>query len=210
MTSAQPITLVTRDGHSLAADVASPFGPVCGGIVLCHPHPGFGGNRFNHVVDALFRSFPAAGFRTLRFDFRDAHDGGRAERLDVVAAVDAVSAELGELPLAVAGYSFGAAVALATEDDRIGRIVAIAPPLTMMPVAAPAVPVLVLTPEHDQFCPPDDARATAEEWPTAEFEVIGSTDHSITGRTGWVADRAVTWLTSGAPPAMGPTLDSSG
>ena len=75
MTSVQ---LTTSDGHNLAADIAVPTGTAdsadtLGGVVLCHPHPSYGGNRFNTVVEALFHSLPAAGFVTLRFDFRAEH-----------------------------------------------------------------------------------------------------------------------------------------
>ena len=71
---------------------------------------------------------PPAGFTTIRFDFRAAHDGGIAERLDVIAAVDAVADGGG--PLFLAGYSFGAMVALATDDPRVTGIIAVAPPFT--------------------------------------------------------------------------------
>ena len=29
--------------------------------VLLHPHPDMGGDRFNHVVDAMYRALPPAG-----------------------------------------------------------------------------------------------------------------------------------------------------
>ena len=195
MTSVQ---LTTSDGHNLAADIAEPTGTAdsadtLGGVVLCHPHPSYGGNRFNTVVEALFRSLPAAGFVTLRFDFRAEHDGGANERLDVIAALDALDART-DRPLAVVGYSFGAAVALDTVDERIASVVAIAPPLSMMPAPAPDAPTLVLTPRHDQFCPPDEAEAIVGDWPNAEFGVVESADHFLAGHTAAVADRVVTWL----------------
>ena len=59
-------SLRTSDGHTLAADLATAEGEPRGAVVLCHPHPQYGGNRFNNVVDALFRALPPAGFTTLR------------------------------------------------------------------------------------------------------------------------------------------------
>jgi alpha/beta superfamily hydrolase len=193
------VQLTTSDGHLLDADVAEPPDGVAhrGGVVVCHPHPQYGGNRFNNVVAELFGALPTAGFETLRFDFRSEHGGGVAERLDVVAALDELK-RAGRAPLFVAGYSFGAAVALATPDERIAAIAAIAPPLTMTPVPQPTVPVLVLSPAHDQFCPPAAAGEAAEGWPAVELDTIESTDHFLLGQTAWVAERVTSWLTSHA------------
>jgi alpha/beta superfamily hydrolase len=187
------LTLQTSDGHTLAADLAEPIGDERGGVVLCHPHPLYGGNRFHPVVDALFRALPAAGFRTVRFDFRAAHDGGVAERLDLVAALDALDGRDAP-PRFVAGYSFGALVALATEDERIAGVVAIAPPLSHdTPVHAG--PALVLSPRHDQFCPPEQAAAITAGWPATTAETIEGADHFLVGAAAAVAERTVAWLT---------------
>ena len=137
-------------------------------------------------------SLPAAGFVTLRFDFRRGGDGV-AERLDIVAALDALSA-VTDAPLALAGYSFGASVALNADDDRIAAIVAIAPPMSMMPAVDPGVPTLVLTPRHDQFCPPDAAMPIIATWADCEFDAIESADHFLAGHTAAVAARTATWL----------------
>jgi alpha/beta superfamily hydrolase len=191
------VQLTTSDGHVLDADIAEPpdGAQVLGGVVVCHPHPLYGGNRFDNVVEALFRALPAGGFTTLRFDFRRDHGDGTAERLDVVAALDALR-ETGAAPLLVAGYSFGAAVALGTVDDRIAALAVVAPPLTMLPAETPSVPTLVLTPEHDQFCPPEAARAIVGAWPTAELEIIESADHFLVGSAAGIAERVTGWLTA--------------
>jgi alpha/beta superfamily hydrolase len=189
------LSLHTSDGHTLAADLAEPTGAVRGGVVLCHPHPLYGGNRFHPVVDALFRALPTAGFRTVRFDFRAAHSGGVGERNDVIAALDAL-AEPGTagLPLHVVGYSFGALVALGTEDARIAGVVAIAPPLTP-DAPAHAGPALVLSPRHDQFCPPEQAAAVTADWPDTTVDAIEGADHFLVGAAAAVATRTLAWLT---------------
>jgi alpha/beta superfamily hydrolase len=189
------LTLRTADGQTLAADLAAPPGDVRGGVVVCHPHPLYGGNRFHPVVDALFRALPAAGFRTLRFDFRAAHDGGAAERLDLVAALDALSGgEPPARPLFVAGYSFGALVALTTDDERIAGVVAIAPPLTAEASVHDGA-ALVLSPRHDQFCPPERAAAITGSWPDTTVDAIEGADHFLVGAAAAVAERTVAWLT---------------
>ena len=187
----QTLSLTTSDGHVLAADLAEPDGVARGAVVVCHPHPLYGGNRYNNMVDALFGALPPAGFVAIRFDFRDEHDNGVGERLDVVAALDA----LGDrgLPTFVAGYSFGALVALATTDERVQAIVAIAPPLSTT-TPPPAVPTLVLSPSNDQFCPPDLAAPIVATWPDAEARPITGTDHFLSGATASIAATTVAWL----------------
>jgi alpha/beta superfamily hydrolase len=187
--------LTTSDGHRLAADVAVPDGATRA-VVVCHPHPQYGGNRFNPVVEAVYTRAIDVGLAAIRFDFRADHGGGAAEPLDVIAALD----EIGEHapgPFAVAGYSFGAAIALLTDDDRISAIAAIAPPLAMMTTLPPPhAATLVLAPRHDQFTSVDAATGIVAGWPAATLEVVESADHFLTGRTGAVADRVVSWITT--------------
>lgn len=189
----ESIRLTTSDGHGLAADLAAPTAGDRGGVVVCHPHPQFGGDRFNPIVDAVFRHLPSLGFATLRFDFRSAFGGGVDERLDVIAGLDALDSRTNG-PLAVVGYSFGAAVALGTVDERITAVVAIAPPLAMSRVAPPPVPVLVLTPQHDQFTPPDAAATATAGWADVELRTVDSVDHFLVGQAARVAASAGEWL----------------
>jgi uncharacterized protein len=88
--------------------------------LVCHPHPVFGGTLHNKVVYHAMKALndPAWGFGwpVLRFNFRGAglsdgaHDG-HAEAGDVLAALDWLKNEY-QRPLIVAGFSFGAAMAL--------------------------------------------------------------------------------------------------
>ena len=186
--------LTTSDGHSLTADLAMPDAGLRGGVVVCHPHPQYGGSRFSIVVEAVFTRATPAGLAALRFDFRGDHGGGDDEVLDVVAALDTLADAAPAAPLAVVGYSFGAAVALRTDDARIAACAAIAPPLAMMPVP-PVRPTLVLTPRHDQFSPPDATTPIIESWADTTFEVIESADHFLAAHAGDAADRSIAWLT---------------
>lgn len=194
--------LTTVDGHLLAADVAlsAPGRAPVGAVVLCHPHPQYGGSRFDTVVSSLFAALPDAGFAALRFDFRHEFGGGVDERLDVVAALDHLDTidALGGVPRHVVGYSFGAAVALNTRDDRIATIGAIAPPLAMMPTGDPGRPVLVLTPRHDQFSPPATTEPIVADWAEATFDVVESADHFLAGHAAAVARRVTDWLGASA------------
>ena len=88
--------------------------------LVCHPHPKGGGNLHNKVVYHVMKAIndPAWGLAlpVLRFNFRGTglsagtYDG-HLEAEDVLAAMDWLENEY-KRPLLVAGFSFGAAMAL--------------------------------------------------------------------------------------------------
>ncbi len=191
----ETVTLTTADGTRLIGDLADPDLAIAGAVV-CHPHPQYGGNRFNNVVEALFDALPRSGITTLRFDFRSEFDGGVAEQSDVDAALDHLAAAVPGVPLFAVGYSFGAMVTLALDDKRIAGKALIAPPLGAVDLPTHvSCPTLVLTPAHDQFAPPSVAEPILATWPQATFETIDSVDHFIAGRASLVASRVTDWIT---------------
>ena len=204
------IEFETTDGVELLGEVAVPAAPI-GAAIVCHPHPQFGGNRFDHVVGALFEALPTIGVAALRFDFRRTFGGGVGERLDAMAALDELSREVPDVPLVATGYSFGAMVAAAVDDERVSASVLVAPPLAMTDsIRGCDVPTLVLTPAHDQFSPPAANRAVLDEWARAgaapiEQETIDMADHFLHGATARVATLATTFLTRNLPPSSHPT-----
>ncbi len=190
----------TADGVPITGDIIVPHRPHAAAIV-CHPHPQFGGNRFNPVVDALHRALPTVGVASLRFDFRADFDDGLGERLDAEAAFDEVARSVPDVPRLVCGYSFGAMIALGLHDAEIAGKILIAPPFGHIAVEpGTLVPTLVLTPAHDQFAPPDVARPIVDSWPGADFEVIEMADHFVADRTGSVASRVTAWVSDRWPP----------
>ena len=204
-TAVEHLQLMTVDGVALQADLAVPAAAHAAAII-CHPHPQYGGNRHNNVVQALFDALPTAGVAALRFDFRADFDDGRGEQLDAMAALNALEVRLPGLALIATGYSFGAAIVSALDDVRITTKVLVAPPLASMPtdrgptdrgprVRGMDVPTLVLTPAHDQFSAPDATEAIISDWPQTTHETIASTDHFLNGRTALVAERAVAFIT---------------
>ena len=95
-----------------------PDGTPRGTAVIAHPHPLFGGTMDNKVVTTLARAFTESGCATYRFNFRGVgasegtHDEGAGETDDMVRVVEHARAESGAaLPLMLAGFSFGGAVA---------------------------------------------------------------------------------------------------
>jgi alpha/beta superfamily hydrolase len=108
------------------------------GVVICHPHPLYGGSMSNNVVAALEQGFSRKGFATLRFNFRGVggSDGSYAEGVgeitDVLAALAFLRDTLGsDAPLIVAGYSFGAWVGAhaAVNDGGIERLFLVSYPV---------------------------------------------------------------------------------
>jgi alpha/beta superfamily hydrolase len=164
------------------------------GAVVCHPHPAYGGDRRNIVVERIYRTLAAAGVTVLRFDFRQ--DDGADERQDVLAAVERIAGADG--PLVLVGYSFGADIALSVDDPRVAGWAAVAPPLRFGPTPRPAAgderPVLVLAAEHDQFNPPASLRAATADWLSATVVDLPGADHFLAGSADSAADAVLGWL----------------
>jgi uncharacterized protein len=190
------VEFTTEDGILLSGDVAIPAHPRMAAII-CHPHPQYGGNRYNNVVSALFKAFAGAEIAALRFDFRGQFDDGRGEALDAKAALDALTAAVPGVDVVATGYSFGGAIALGLDDVRIVAKVLVAPPLAVMGVSPGTdVPTLVLTPDHDQFSPPEKSGPIVAEWRSTIHESIAGADHFLAAGTAIVTARALTFLGS--------------
>lgn len=90
------------------------------GVVICHPHPRFGGSMDNNVVYALEEHWGGRGLATLCFNFRGAGksegewDDMRGEVDDVISALSflAKRPEVDAERIGLAGYSFGGLMAV--------------------------------------------------------------------------------------------------
>lgn len=112
-----------------------------GGVILCHPHPLYGGDMYNPVVTTALEAASQEAFSALRFNFRGVGESegtygeGMGEGEDVKAAIDYFYSKLkGSHPcLILLGYSFGAwaGLPIAIRDERVQGMVAIAPPLEL-------------------------------------------------------------------------------
>lgn len=109
-------------------------------VVVCHPHPLYGGSMDNGLVVHVCRALAESGIGALRFNFRGVgRSQGKLEGAgipdDVTAALDYVAsledADAGRL--GVCGYSAGAIAAFSTVplDGRLQAAVAVSPPLSM-------------------------------------------------------------------------------
>src|SRR5262249_54542153 len=154
--------------------------------VVCHPHPLYGGDMQNPVVTTVVEAAAARDLATLRFNFRGVgrstgtHGGGAAEIADARAALAALRDQVGaDVPLALAGYSFGAMVAmrLAAAGSTLAGLVLVAPPLAVaesgtLPPVDGIGSVLVIAGRHEDYCPEDRVTAVRLAWPEATVRQI--------------------------------------
>lgn len=173
----------------LEARLTAPAGATAA-AVICHPHPLYGGSMDNSVVAALEESCRAAGCATLCFNFRGVgeSDGGygnvSGECDDAAAAIAFLRARLGDLPIVLAGYSFGAMVALqvAGRETAVTRVIAVAPPLAIGEMAVPAQPTLLLAGDRDTYCPPSAADPFAARLAAGSAtRILAGADHFLAG-----------------------------
>ena len=196
-----PIELTTADGVKLEAELSTPPSDARCGMVLCHPHPQYGGTMRSIVISALFDALPSQGVVCLRFNFRGVegsegtHDAGNLERVDAETAVGALTERLPpERPLILAGWSFGADMALSVRDPRLSGWLAIAPPLVVVHDAdglgADPRPKLLALAQHDEYRDPSEIAELAERWANTDVHVVGGASHFFVGRTDRLVDLA--------------------
>jgi len=144
-----------------------------GGVILCHPHPQYGGDMDHPVMTTAVEAASQEGFSTLRFNFRGVGESegsygeGTGEREDVKAAAEYLSSRIKNdpVPLILVGYSFGAwaGFPIAIEDERFKGMVAVAPPLEIYNFAflkGCKKKKLFIVGDRDFFCPP----SVLDEW----------------------------------------------
>lgn len=110
------------------------------GVVVCHPHPLYGGNMLNNIVVAICEALSRHSMAAFRFNFRGVGNSGGAfgegiaEQEDVRAVLAFIlsTADIDAKRIGLAGYSFGASVALpvALEDERVGLLALVSPALS--------------------------------------------------------------------------------
>ena len=103
--------------------------------VIAHPHPLYGGTMDNKVVTTVAKAFAERGAAAFRLNFRGVgatagtHDEGRGETEDCLAVIAHARATIGDhLPVWLAGFSFGGAVAVrASARTDFQHLVLVAP-----------------------------------------------------------------------------------
>ena len=189
-----PIEIEVPGGPRLEARLAEPPAATAG-LVLCHPHPLYGGDMDNPVIVRAAQVAQGLGLLTLRFNFRGVgasggiHGAGHAEEDDVRAALGRVPAALpANAPLGLLGYSFGAWVAarVAAKPSAPARpLCLVAPPLSMVDwttVPTGATPLLIVAGTRDPYCPLPDLERFSARLPGARTAIIEGADHFFFGK----------------------------
>jgi alpha/beta superfamily hydrolase len=167
-----------------------------GTAVFAHPHPLHGGTLHNKVVYRAAQALTAAGWDTLRFNFRGVglsegrHDEGRGEVEDFWAALAEARAH-GGLPILAGGFSFGAAVAwrAVQEDVTVAAFVGVGLPVATSsaeglprPGIGMAAPSLFVVGERDTYGPPAMLRVFVSDAQNVRVVEIPGADHFFEGR----------------------------
>jgi hypothetical protein len=172
--------------------------------VVCHPHPLFGGTLTNKVVHTLARTFNDVGLPSLRFNFRGVgasagtHDGGPGEVQDALAVVRHGRERWPRAQLWLAGFSFGAAVAVcASRAAQPAGLIAVAPAVDRMDIGSvtPACPWLVLLGDADDVVSPQRMLEWAGSLaPPPQIQVLAGAGHFFHGRLPELRDRVAAFL----------------
>lgn len=162
-------------------------------VVICHPHPLYGGTMDSQVVISIARVYRDLGVTVARFNFRGvgasegAHDEGVGEVGDLRAVAQHLLCQRVNSRLLIAGYSFGAAIVAAGDASlKASHIALIAPPTENYPFAPRgyfSCPAVVILGAKDDLARAHSASKWAKQL-SSRIDVItlAETDHFFTGQ----------------------------
>ncbi|MGA2839215.1 MAG: alpha/beta fold hydrolase [Steroidobacteraceae bacterium] len=195
MTTRLAVERITISGPagSLEAIVEDPGASGARYALVCHPHPLYGGTMDNKVVTTVARALREAGMPTLRFNFRGVgnsagvFDAGIGETADAAAAASWCAARWPGRQPVIAGFSFGAYVALRlAQQVRAAHLITIAPPVTGFDFSSMAVPScawLVVQGDADEVVDPQSVITWVNRLePRPQLVVMPGVGHFFHGR----------------------------
>jgi len=164
-------------------------------VIICHPHPLFGGNFRNNVVRAVYWELAKQGIAVLRFNFRGVGNsggsfgGGVAEVRDVRAAINFALSQPGidTESLGLVGYSFGGGVSVReTAGDNQVKVLALISPqldeLAWQMLEKNTKPKLFVVGSEDEQFPLVQYEANLKTVPEPkEFHIVKGADHYWAG-----------------------------
>jgi uncharacterized protein len=201
--SVHPSTLSESlvEGPVGAIDIAlNDPGPARRGLALiAHPHPLQGGTRENKVVTSLARAFFSLGYCPIRPNFRGVgrsegvYDQGIGETDDLVAVAEQMRTRFGDLPLLLAGFSFGAFVQTRViRRVTTLRLALIAPAVNRFDAEPVPEDTLIVHGDQDDVVP----LAAVLDWARPQslpVVVIPGGEHFFHGRLGQLQKIVVHW-----------------
>ena len=167
-------------------------------VVICHPHPLFGGTMDNKVVTTLARFWRRQGYSVLMFNFRGVgsstglHDDGVGEAEDLHTVLRWASQHCSATQLILAGFSFGAYIAALGADRftkwqierlQLQQVVLVAPAVENYPMANLQLPdqTRVIVGDADEVVSHDLVVAWAQRL-SLDIVVVPQASHFFHGR----------------------------
>lgn len=160
----------------------------------------------NKVVYQAAKSLDALGLSVLRFNFRGTgtsegkHDRGEGELDDVSAALDFLAAEFQNVPLLVAGFSFGCWVGLRAgcEDNRVTTLIGLGAPVDNADfsyLAQCKKPKLFVHGANDIYGAVDKLKNLVASLPGEnKLVVVEGADHFFVGKLDQVYAAITNWM----------------
>lgn len=178
-------------------------------VVVCHPHPLYGGSMNNNVVNSVCEALTHASFVTLKFNFRGVgrsqgkFSQGIGEQEDVSAAISLVvsAREVDPERIGFVGYSAGAGfgIPVGIKDARIEALAAISPPLSMFDfefLKDCPKPKFLISGNLDDFTPTSQFVEFCHNLPEPkEYHTVNGADHFWWGYESGLAAKVTTFFT---------------
>jgi alpha/beta superfamily hydrolase len=190
----------------LEAILMLPDGEPHAAAVVCHAHPLHGGVMHFKPVFRAAKALQACGLAALRFNFRGVgrsqgqHDHGRGEQDDVRAALGEMERRFPGRPLLLAGFSFGAVMALrvSSADPRVRAVAVLGFPASMAGtldlVKSASLPRLFIQGALDSFGAPALIRSLAASLPGPSLlVVVPEADHFFKDHLDQLEDALLSW-----------------
>ncbi len=188
--SFEGVVATPDDADGKTPDGKTPVGKYPG-VVICHPHPLFGGNMDNNVVLAVAFELVEQGFAVLRFNFRGVgnsegeHTKGEKEFEEALGALDFMRAwqQVDGNWVGILGYSFGTGVILGSPAlQKRPKVFAFVSPsierLKSTSLQKDKRPKFIITGNRDKLAGAEGLQAVLDSFvQPPELHVIDGADH---------------------------------
>ncbi len=173
---------------TLETDINDPGESRRGIALIAHPNPVQGGTKDNKVVTTLAKTLFGLGYVAVRPNFRGvgnsagSFDEGNGETEDLLAVARHLAARYGNLPLLLAGFSFGAFVQTRVAQSLTAeKLILVGPAVNRFPTATVPADTLIIHGELDEVVPLADVMnwARPQDLPLV---VVPGGEHFFHGR----------------------------
>jgi alpha/beta superfamily hydrolase len=159
--------------------------------LVCHPHPQHGGTMHNKVVYRIARGLRSTGAVVLRLNYRGVnlsegtYDEGEGELEDARIALGYLRERYPQLPVTVAGFSFGSRIALRLGCGIARRVIAVGFPAAYKDKASLdtcTTPRVFIQSTHDQFGSVEQIESIVAPLPEPkQLRLVEAQDHFFLG-----------------------------